>query len=258
MSFRSLTVLRGVRTQTWIQGIALRVFTCFFMFFFHMANESPKNVASCQLSLSLGRRAWTQKPADNPPSSFDTQQSTLWKTCTFFEFPCTWKCTKMNVTRNFDTQQNTLSQTRIEIPKNLCRLQPQKSVSQLDGNLKNLRDFHTCRKRKSTFYFPLKSEKSARFPPTPKPKKHALFSIEIWKICEISTCFKNRKKKRFIWIELHLQKPGQENFQKPGLQKFQGNLQKPGPLKFYKISRKSTHHPHQEIMKVVKPGPLKF
>ena len=194
MSFRSLPILRGVRTQTWIQGIALRIFTCFFHDFFHMANESPKNVASCQLSLSLGRRAWTQKTADIPPRSFDTQQSTLSKTCTFFEFPCTWKWTKMNVTRNFDTQQNTLSQTRFKIPKNLCRLQPQKSVSQLDGNLKNLGDFHTCRKCKSTLYSPLKSEKSARFPPTPKTEKHVLFSIEIWKICEISTCFKNRKK----------------------------------------------------------------
>ena len=38
-----------------------------------------------------------------------------------------------------------------------------------------------------------KSEKSARFPPTSKNKKHVLFSIEIWKICEISTYFKNRK-----------------------------------------------------------------
>ena len=44
-----------------------------------------------------------------------------------------------------------------------------------------------------------KSEKSARFPPTSKNKKHVLFSIEIWKICEISTYFKNRKKNKFFF-----------------------------------------------------------
>ena len=111
-----------------------------------------------------------------------------------------------------------------------------KTRSIFHWNLKNLRDFHLLQKPKSTFYLPLKSEKSARFPLASKTEKNRRFNLN-W------NPFTN---------------PGQEIFQKPGLQKFQGNLPKPGPLKFYKITQKSTHHPHQEIMKVGKPGPLKF